>query len=245
MGKLFDKIRDLRKPTRPFCSVVVVAAGRSERMGKDKLLLPLAGRTVLAHTLLAVDRSERTDEIILVTREDLMVPFADICKQIGLKKPVKIVKGGESRTESVLSGALETDSRAELIAVHDGARPLVDPKLIDTVAESAQQTNASAPAVPVTDTVKVVDARNVVRSTPDRDTLFAVQTPQIFQAELLRASLQSAVTCGVSLTDDCAAVERLGKQVQLVPGDSENMKITRPLDLVVAEAILKDREGRA
>ena len=113
------------------------------------------------------------------------------------------------------------------------------------MAESAQQTNASAPAVPVTDTVKVVDARNVVRSTPDRGTLFAVQTPQIFQAELLRASLQSAVTCGVSLTDDCAAVERLGKQVQLVPGDSENIKITRPLDLVVAEAILKDREGKA
>ena len=132
-----------------------------------------------------------------------------------------------------------------MIAVHDGARPLVDPKLIDTVAESAQQTNASAPAVPVTDTVKVVDARNVVRSTPDRGTLFAVQTPQIFQAELLRASLQSAVTCGVSLTDDCAAVERLGKQVQLVPGDRENIKITQPLDLVVAEAILKDREGRA
>ena len=114
-----------------------------------------------------------------------------------------------------------------------------------SVVESAQTTNASAPAVPVTDTIKAADENGVVRSTPERATLFAVQTPQVFQAELLKAAQQSAITCGVNITDDCAAVERLGKQVQLVPGDGENIKITRPLDLIVAEAILKDREGRA
>ena len=244
MGKLLDKIRGLRKPSRPFCTAVVVAAGRSERMGKDKLLLPLGGRTVLAHTLLAVDAAERTDEIILVTREDLMLPLADICKELQLKKPVKIVKGGEPRTESVFSGVMEADPRAGLIAVHDGARPLVAPALFDAVVDSAQVTNASAPAVPVTDTIKVADESGIVRSTPERSSLFAVQTPQVFQAELLKAALQSAITCGANITDDCAAVERLGKQVQLVPGDSENIKITRPLDLPVAEAILRAREGR-
>lgn len=243
MGKLLDKLRSLRKPSRPFCSAVVVAAGRSERMGKDKLLLPLGGKTVLERTLLAVEQSTMTDEIILVTREDLMVPFSKVCKQLCLHKPVKIIKGGETRTESVLLGALETDPQAELIAVHDGARPLVTPELMDAVVSRAAVTNASAPAVAVTDTIKVADAAGIVQSTPDRSALFAVQTPQVFQAELLRAALQSAVTCGENLTDDCAAVERLGKQVELVSGDIENIKITRPLDLTLAEAILREREG--
>ena len=245
MGKLLDKIRGLHKPGRPFCTAVVVAAGRSERMGQDKLLLPLGNRPVLEHTLRAVNAAERVDEIILVTREDLMMPLADLCKKCGLQKPVKVVRGGETRPESVLAGALAADSRAELIAVQDGARPLITPELFDAVAESAQITNASAPAVPVTDTIKVADENGVVRSTPERTTLFAVQTPQVFQAELLKAALQSAITCGVNITDDCAAVERLGKQVQLVPGDGENIKITRPLDLTVAESILEKREERA
>ena len=245
MGKLLDKIRGLRKPARPFCTTVVVAAGQSRRMGKDKLLLPLGEGTVLEHTLRAVDASERTDEIILVTREDLLVPLAELCKGCALQKPVKVIRGGETRTESVMAGALEADPRAELIAVHDGARPLITPELFDAVVESAGVTGASAPAVPVTDTIKVADENGIVRSTPERRTLFAVQTPQVFQAELLKAALQSALTCGAEITDDCSAVERLGKQVQLVSGDSENIKITRPMDLPMAEAFLRSREGRA
>ena len=245
MGKLLEKLRGLRRPGRPFCTAVVVAAGRSERMGQDKLLLPLAGRPVLEHTLRAVDAAEQVDEIILVTREDLLVPMADLCKKCGLHKPVKVVRGGAARPESVLAGALAADPRAELIAVQDGARPLVTPALFDAVVESARTTNASAPAVPVADTIKVADEKGVVRSTPERQTLFAVQTPQVFQTELLKAALQSAIACGANITDDCSAVERLGKQVLLVPGDGENIKLTRPLDLLVAETILKDREGRA
>ena len=192
MGKLLDKIRGLRKPARPFCTTVVVAAGQSRRMGKDKLLLPLGEGTVLEHTLRAVDASERTDEIILVTREDLLVPLAELCKGCALQKPVKVIRGGETRTESVMAGALEADPRAELIAVHDGARPLITPELFDAVVESAGVTGASAPAVPVTDTIKVADENGIVRSTPERRTLFAVQTPQVFQAELLKAADVSA-----------------------------------------------------
>ena len=241
MGKLLDKIRGLRRPSRSFCAAVVVAAGRSERMGKEKLLLPLAGQAVLARTLLAVEQAERIDEIILVTREDLMLPFAELCKQIGLKKPVKIIKGGDIRTKSVLAGALETDPRTELIAVHDAARPLITPELIDAVVESAELTGASAPAIPVTDTVKVADESGIVRATPDRATLFAVQTPQVFAADLLKAALQSAIADGATITDDCSAVERLGKEVHLTEGSEENIKITTPVDLAIAEAILQRR----
>ena len=244
MGKLLDKIRGLRKPARPFCTTVVVAAGQSRRMGKDKLLLPLGEGTVLEHTLRAVDASERTDEIILVTREDLLVPLAELCKGCALQKPVKVIRGGETRTESVMAGALEADPRAELIAVHDGARPLITPELFDAVVESAGVTGASAPAVPVTDTIKVADENGIVRSTPERRTLFAVQTPQVFQAELLKAALQSALTCGAEITDDCSGVERLAKQGQLASGEGENIKIPRPMDLPMAEAILRAREGR-
>ena len=129
--------------------------------------------------------------------------------------------------------------------MQDGARPLVTPELIDDVAEQAARCGAAAPAVAVKDTIKAVRDDGTVAETLDRAALRAVQTPQIFESALLKAALQAAVEGGIPITDDCSAVERLGKQVQLVPGDSENIKITRPLDLPVAEAILKIREGRA
>ena len=246
MGKLFDKIRRVQDKTRPFCSAIVPAAGSSARMGgQDKLLTDLCGAPVLMRTLCAIDRTELVDEIIVATREELLLTVADLCGRCGLHKPVKVVRGGSTRAQSVLAAALEANPKAGLLAVHDAARPLVDPAEFDEIIRFACRTNAAAPAVPVTDTIKVADENGVVRSTPERATLFAVQTPQVFQAELLKAALQSAITCGVNITDDCAAVERLGKQVQLVPGDGENIKITRPLDLTVAEAILKKREERA
>lgn len=246
MGKLLDKIRGIREKTRPFCTVIVPAAGTSRRMGQDKLLLELEGQPVLLRTLRALDSAALVDEIIIATREELLLlPIADLCSRSGLVKPVKVIRGGESRAESVLAGALEASEQAQLLAVHDGARPLVTPELVDQVIAMAQRTHAAAPALPVTDTIKVADGSGVVKGTPDRTELFAVQTPQVFQAELLRAALQSAITCGAAITDDCSAVERLGKQVYLMEGDPENIKLTRPLDLVIAGAILKNREERA
>ena len=144
----------------------------------------------------------------------------------------------------MLLAALEARPDAELLAVQDGARPLVTPELIDAVAEAAARTAAAAPAVPVKDTVKVVRADGTVDRTLDRDALRAVQTPQIFEASILKAALQSALEAGAAVTDDCSAVERLGKRVYLVEGDEENLKITTPVDLLLAEAILKDREER-
>ena len=195
-------------------------------------------------TLRALDAAQLVDEIIIATREDRLLEVADLCRRCGLRKPVRVVQGGENRTQSVLAAACEADAKAQFIAVHDGARPLVLPGDVDAVIRFACQTHAAAPALPVTDTVKTADETGRVTGTPDRSTLFAVQTPQVFQADVLKAALQSAAEAKLPLTDDCAAVERLGKQVDLLPGNPENIKITRPLDLAVAAAILRQREER-
>ena len=159
------------------------------------------------------------------------------------RKPVKVVVGGATRQESVLRAALEARADAKLLAVQDGARPLVTPELFDAVILRAAVCAAAAPAVPVHDTIKLARDRRVTE-TPDRSMLFAVQTPQVFDAGLLKAALQSALTEHAALTDDCSAVERLGKAVYLTDGDEENIKITTPLDLIVAETILRRREER-
>ena len=226
---------------RPTCTAILAAAGSSQRMGgENKLLLPLDGMPVLAHTLRAVDAAQSVDEIVIAAREEDLLTYAELCKTYGIRKPVKVVVGGATRQESVLRAALEARADAKLLAVQDGARPLVTPELFDAVVLRAA---VCAPAVPVHDTIKLARDRRVTE-TPDRSMLFAVQTPQVFDAGLLKAALQSALTEHAALTDDCSAVERLGKAVYLTDGDEENIKITTPLDLIVAETILRRREER-
>lgn len=234
--------RRFQEAQRPFCTAIVAAAGSSTRMGGEvnKLLLPLEGVPVLARTLTALDLASRVDAIVIAAREEDILPFSELCRTYGIRKPVKVVRGGDRREESVIRAALEADPRTELLAVQDGARPLVTPALIDAVAEKAARCNAAAPAVPVKDTIKVA-ADGTVRETLDRSTLRAIQTPQIFEADLLKAALQSALEAGAELTDDCSAVERLGKVVYLVEGDEANLKITTPLDMTIAAALLQSR----
>ena len=225
--------------------MVVAAAGSSSRMGgEDKLLADLGGMPVLMRTLLAVDAAESVDEIVVAAREDRLPVAADICARAGIRKPVKVIRGGETRTDSVLAAAMECDPKTELIAVHDGARPLILPEEIDALIKLAGKTYATAPAVPVNDTIKVADGNGLVKETPDRRSLYAVQTPQIFQADILKAALQAARNSGLPITDDCSAVERIGKEVYLTEGNPENIKITTPVDLAVAEAILRRRESK-
>ena len=239
-SKLFHK---KKKEAHPFCSAIVAAAGSSRRMeGENKLLLPLDGIPVLARTLMALNGAELVDEIVVAVREEDLLPTGDLCRIYGVSKPVKIVRGGETRLASVLAASLECREDAAFLAVHDGARPLADPALIDRVVALAHRTNAAAPAVPVKDTIKVI-RDNVVVSTPPREELRAIQTPQVFDAQLLRAALQAAAASGVEVTDDCSAVERLGKEVYLTEGSYENLKITTPEDLLLAEGLLRRREG--
>ena len=238
LRKLFGRERD----AHPFCSAVVAAAGGSSRMGGvNKLLLPLEGIPVLARTLRALDEARLVDEIVVAAREEDLLTIGDLCRTYGVTKPVKIVRGGETRAASVLAAAMECREDGAFIAVHDGARPLAEPALIDSVIQLAFRTNAAAAAVPVKDTIKVTAEGKIV-STPDRETLRAVQTPQVFDGALLRAALQAAVEGGIPVTDDCSAVERMGKEVYLTEGSYENIKITTPEDLALAAAILQRRE---
>ncbi len=234
-----------REAQRPRCAARVAAAGSSSRMGGvNKLLQPLDGVPVLARTLTALQLARRIDEIVVAAREEDFLEISRLCRTYGITKCTKVIRGGESRAHSVLLAALEAGEDMELLAVQDGARPLVTPELIDTVAEAAARTGAAAPAVAVKDTIKSVREDGTVAETLDRSALRAVQTPQIFEGSLLKAALQAAVEGDIPVTDDCSAVERLGKRVYLVDGDEENLKITTPVDLILAEAILHDREER-
>ena len=241
--KWIDKLLGRAQEERPICSAIVPAAGSASRMGQNKMLLPLDGIPVLARTLLALDDAELVDEIVVATRSEDILTVGDLCKTYGVRKNVKIVCGGASRLEFVLQATLECRKDANFYAVHDGARPLADGDFIDNVIRRAYQTNAAAPAVPVKDTIKIAQD-GVVQSTPNRATLFAVQTPQVFDASLLAAALQSARDEGAEITDDCSAVERLGKTVYLTDGSYENIKITTPEDIALATAILQRREER-
>ena len=236
----------IREAQRPFCTALVAAGGSSQRMGtgRSKLLERLDGVPVLAHTLRALEAAETVSAIVIAAREEDILPFSELCKTYGVTKPVKIVLGGRDREESVYRAALEADPRTEFLAVQDGARPLVTPELIDAVVTAAFRCNAAAPAVSVRDTIKRREGDRVTE-TVDRELLAAVQTPQVFEASLLKAALQSAMEAGAALTDDCSAVERLGKEVYLAPGWRENIKITTASDLTLAEALLRERENRA
>ena len=220
--------------SRPQCTALVAAAGSSSRMGGvNKLLEPLDGVPVLVRTLTSLQLARQVDEIVVACRESDLLEISELCRTYGITKCSKVIRGGESRVHSVL------------LAVQDGARPLVTPGLIGRVISAALRCGAAAPAVAVKDTIKTVRDGGAVAATLDRDSLRAVQTPQVFDADLLKGALQSALEQGAAITDDCSAVERLGKVVFLVEGEEENLKITTPVDMILAEAILAARkEGR-
>lgn len=233
-----------RKREQGDCAAVVAAAGSSTRMeGTDKILLPLNEVPALLYGLRALENCPSVFEIIVVTREDLIVPVAQLCRDAGLVKVKKVVVGGQTRVESVLAGIREVSAEAQLIAIHDGARPLVTEEVIETAIAAARKTGSAAPAVPVKDTVKVV-CGSVVERTLDRAVLRAVQTPQVFESGLIRAALTQALKDGAEVTDDCMAVERLGMSVTLTEGSDQNLKITTPADIALAEALLNGSEQR-
>lgn len=238
-------LKRMRETRRPQCAALVAAAGSSSRMGGvNKLLQPLDGVPVLVRTLTSLQLAQTVDEIIIAAREEDLVEISRLCHTYGVSKCTKVVRGGESRAHSVLLAALEAAPGTELLAVQDGARPLVTPELIDHVVTAASRSGAAAPAVPVKDTIKTIREDGAVAETLERSALRAIQTPQVFTADLLKAALQAAVEENAPITDDCSAVERLGKVVYLVEGDEENLKITTPVDLILAEAILADRKER-
>ena len=225
---------------RKTCAAVIVAAGSATRMqGIDKMLVPLAGVPVVLRSVRALAASDCIDSLVIVTRTECMETLRTLCAEVS--KPVTVVAGGASRPESVLAGLAALPEGPELAAIHDGARPLVTQAVIAEAVEAAERCGAAAPAVPVHDTIKQAE-NGLVRATPERKTLFAVQTPQVFDVKLLKTVLRAAMERGIALTDDCSAVEAAGKPVVLTQGCEENLKITTPVDLTLAEAILKRRK---
>lgn len=224
---------------RTFCSAVIVAAGSARRMGGiDKIMADLDGKPVIWHTVRSFQENPLISEIVIVTREDLLVELAEKCAGWGFTKVKTVLRGGNDRVESVLSGVFQTSKKADIIAIHDGARPLVSQNVISETVQKCLKFGASAPAIPVKDTIKVA-VDGVVRSTPERRELMAVQTPQIFDADLLKAALQNAREKGLAVTDDCSCVEAMGMRVVLSQGEERNLKITTPMDLEIAKLWLK------
>lgn len=226
---------------KKFVTCVILAAGSSERMnGIDKLFESLSGMPVLAYSLLACENCRDINEIVVVTRPNTIESVMKICENYAPEKTSMVVAGGATRAASALEGVMAASAKASYIAIHDGARPLVTSELISRVVHLAINKGAAIPVIPVTDTVKTVSDGLVV-STYDRDTLRAAQTPQVFDAELIKAALASACEKGIAVTDDSQAVERLGMKVHVAEGDPDNIKLTLRRDFATAEAILAGR----
>lgn len=226
------------------CSAVIVAAGASSRMkGTDKIMTELCGEPLIVHTIRAFSLVDEVEEIILVTRSELREELSELCVKHRLEKVKTICKGGETRAESVQAGLDLVSKKCGLVAIHDGARPLVPQKVIFDAIRKAAKFGAAAPAIPVKDTIKVVGG-GIIEETPDRSKLYAVQTPQVFDVATYRAALDRALGTKEQYTDDCAVAEAFGINIVITEGSDENLKVTTPTDLVLAEAILQARQAK-
>ena len=235
-----SNVTNLIRKTLPlkYCGVVIVAAGTASRMGGiDKVMALLDGEPMIVRTVRTFQNCDAIKEIVIVTREDLIMPITELCRDFD--KVQAVVRGGSSRQESVGLGLNTLSKKVKLAAVQDGARPLITEAVIDRTVRAAHSYGAAAPAIPVKDTIKVVKG-GVVESTPDRATLQAVQTPQIFDFDLLKGALKKAEQTGAAVTDDCSAVELMGMKIKIVEGDERNIKVTTPMDLKIAEMLLEE-----
>ena len=226
----------------PYVSAIIVAAGNSTRMGGvNKQFLLIDGVPVLIRTLKAFENSDLIKEIIISAREEDIPQIFAMVKDYSVNKVSNIVKGGCTRQESVFNAVRCCMTESDYIAIHDGARPLVDRETIEKTIFAAFDFNAAAPGIPVKDTIKTVSDEGIVTSTPARDSLRAIQTPQVFNKKMYLNAMQG-VQNSEPFTDDCGLIVAYGKLVKIVDGDNTNIKITTPEDLIIAEAIINKGE---
>lgn len=223
---------------------IIPAAGAGRRMGSavEKQFLPLRGIPILAHTLRVFDKSPVIDGIVLVVAPQQRLALeSEVLGPYPCEKLLRVVDGGPERQDSVANGLRATPPECDLVVVHDGVRPLVSIDLLEAVVEAAHHYGAAIAAIPAGDTVKQVESKKVV-ATLERETIWLAQTPQVFRASLLRKAYEKAAQEQATVTDDAALVERIGAPVHLVHGSPDNIKVTTPSDVVLAEAILAQRE---
>ena len=225
----------------PSCVALIAAAGKSTRMnGLDKLFLPLGDKPILAHTLIVYQQCRAIGGIIVSAREDRIADVQHLCEQYGITKLRAVVVGGETRAASVESALIQVGECDRFLAIADGDRPLTTVREIEDTLEEAMRFGAAISAVPVHDTIKRIDPCGKIVETPDRSSLWAAQTPQVFETKIYRNAVAQN---NDMVTDDSALVEASGTSVHVVRGSEENIKITTPTDLVLAEAIWKERQA--
>ena len=241
--RFFSRRRAKEQEERPeaFVSAIIVAAGQSRRMGGDtsKQFILIDGVPVIVRTLKAFEIAERIREVVIAARQEDIPQMYALIQDYEITKVKQIITGGETRQESVFRAIAQVDENADFLAIHDGARPLIRPQEIDLAVSAAVEHGAAALGVPVKDTVKQVDADGKIVDTPERSTLWAVQTPQVFSRALYLRAAEQAGEAAAQLTDDCQLIERTGAPVYLVRGAYANLKITTPEDVFAAEGILR------
>lgn len=220
-------------------SVVIVCAGNSTRMGGvNKILLPLGERLVIGVTMTAFEKCDSVSEIIIVARESDIPAIREEAEKAGISKLKACTTGSATRQESVMNGMKCISKDTELIAIHDGARPLVKPEHIEKTIKDASIFGGATLGVPVKDTIKTVED-GLITDTPPRKYLYITQTPQIFKRNLYFEGIDFALEHGLDFTDDCQLVEAIGGKICMTTGDYTNIKITTPEDIKIAEILLE------
>lgn len=225
--------------------LLIPAAGMGRRMGgrRNKLLLKLLDKPLLAWTLIAAEAATSIDWIGIIGQPDDFVEFKEILAQLNLTKSVQLIVGGDTRQESVYNGLQALPHAAKQVLIHDGARCLASPQLFDRCTATLASCQGLIAAIPVKDTIKIVDESKIITDTPERSNLWAAQTPQGFEVELLKRCHAQGREFGWQVTDDAALFEKCELPVKIVPGEETNLKITTPLDLAIAEFILRQRSN--
>lgn len=221
-------------------TAIIVAAGKSERMGTgtDKAFLNLGPKPVLAWSLLAFERCSDVDQVVLVVRKDQIMATKALVRMFGISKIRAVVSGGAKRQDSVMNGLKEVDSDTRIVVIHDGARPCVKPETITETVKLARRTGAAVVGCHIWDTVKVVEKGTTVARTEDRTKLWSVQTPQAFSASIIRRAYANVAAKKLDVTDDASAVELLGEPVKIYETNTPNLKITTVEDLQLAAAVV-------
>ena len=227
----------------PYTSAVIVAAGSATRMeGMQKIMLPINKKPLIVYTLMAFEESNTVDEIIVITRKELIDEIKQECIKNKINKLTKIAEGGETRQESVYKGFRLTDSKSKFICIHDGARPLITANEIDTVNNSAYEYSAVCSGTKVINTIKVTDDNGYIVDTPNRSCLFSASTPQVFSTEIYQKAHDFCINNHKNFTDDAGMAEAAGFMVKAVECSYKNIKVTTPEDIFFVRANLKNTE---